>query len=373
MEQGQRAGVRRWRAGVVLALVLSLVVLLVPLVEDESRWQGPRVMLGALPPLAAELLPHTERLLGNCPDMPTAWLYAVVTVESSWNPLAFSSAGAAGLVQMMPPSWREAGGAGSVWSRAVLPSRGHPVWDPVTHLEVAVPWMCDRLRAITAHVTETAKPIDPLDAAAVCHVAGCSRVYASPTGIPRPGDAGCGEACVRTVSAYVSRVREVMQQISGPDGSLLLFPAAIAAGAPAAAPGSTGCVLPDPTGTGGCVTARTAHLVDQFAAHWSWPWSVFCWGRRANTLSDHPHGRACDVTVGAIGRRPTAEERDVGWAAAVWFTAHADTLAVQYVIWDGHLWDIRRREWRPYRGGGFYDPVSVTGGHFDHVHVSMQR
>lgn len=352
------------------AFVVVLLVVLVPLVEAEDRWSGPRLYVGALPPLASELLPDAQRLVASCPDMPVGWLYAVITVESSWDPTAFSSAGAAGLVQMRPTSWREAGGAGATWTRGVQPDRGHPVWDPQTHLEVAVPWMCARLSQVRLHVAETDKPIDPLDAAAVCHVAGCQRVHASETGLPEPGDAGCDEACADTVASYVARVRAVMGRITGPDGTVDLADAP--GPAPAEAPPASRCELPDPTGTGGCVTARAAHLVAEVEERWEWPWPAFCWGARSNPRSDHPHGRACDLVVGEIGALPTTREREAGWAMATWLTAHAPTLAVRYVVWDGHIWQARTGAWDRYDGGGVYDPLTPTGGHFDHVHVSLE-
>ena len=28
--------------------------------------------------------------------------------------------------------------------------------------------------------------------------------------------------------------------------------------------------------------------------------------------------------------------------------------------------------WRPYNGGGMHDPASITGGHFDHLHVTVK-
>lgn len=349
--------------------VVAFLLLLVPMVEAEDRWSGPPVGMGTLPSLASSLLPDVQPLLADCPDMPIGWLYAVITVESSWDPAAFSSAGAAGLVQMMPGSWQEGGGAGASWTRSSRPHGTHPVWNPVTHLEVAVPWMCARLAEVSAHVEETGKPIDPLDAGAVCHVAGCQRVYGSATGLPVAGEAQCGQTCADTVASYVARVRAVMGRLSGPVGAVDL--ASAPGPLPATAPGATGCVFADPTGTGGCVTARALHLVGQVAEHWHWPWPVFCWGLRPNPMSDHPHGRACDLTVGEVGRFPSGSEREAGWAMATWLTAHATPLAVDYVVWDGHIWQARTGTWRPYGGGGIYDPASATGGHFDHVHVSL--
>ncbi len=47
---------------------------------------------------------------------------------------------------------------------------------------------------------------------------------------------------------------------------------------------------------------------------------------------------------------------------------------MSYLIWYGRIWSVERADegWRPYNGaGGIYDETSVTGGHYDHVHVSM--
>lgn len=139
--------------------------------------------------------------------------------------------------------------------------------------------------------------------------------------------------------------------------------------------GPTGCVVPDPTGTGGCVTAATAHLLA--ATHLAfdgWRWGVSCWDEHAwSPGSDHPLGRACDFTVGGAGRMPSTAEADVGWALAEWYRVHADGLQVSYVIWSGRIWSADRTDqgWRAYDGGGVYDPAEPTGGHYDHVHVSL--
>ena len=98
---------------------------------------------------------------------------------------------------------------------------------------------------------------------------------------------------------------------------------------------------------------------------------MWCWDARpANPTSDHPKGRACDITLGAIGRYPTATERAAGWELVGWLVDHTGTLGVAYVIWDGKIW-TGQAGWRPYRGGGVYNPNHPTGGHYDHVHVSV--
>lgn len=37
----------------------------------------------------------------------------------------------------------------------------------------------------------------------------------------------------------------------------------------------------------------------------------------------------------------------------------------------GHIW--AGEHWTPYTGGRIYDPTHPTGGHFDHIHVSVRR
>lgn len=62
-----------------------------------------------------------------------------------------------------------------------------------------------------------------------------------------------------------------------------------------------------------------------------------------------------------------------GWLLAHWLQASAAPLHIDYVIWDGLIWNPKRADegWRTYDGGGQHDPNDVTGGHFDHVHVSV--
>ncbi len=138
---------------------------------------------------------------------------------------------------------------------------------------------------------------------------------------------------------------------------------------------STGCSVPDPTGTGGCVTAATAWLLASVEERFG-QLPTSCWDEHAwNPTSDHPQGRACDHTFGRIGEFPDAADRDRGWGLAEWFRANADALSVSYVIWQGRIWSSGRADagWRTYSGGGVYDASDPTGGHYDHVHVSVTR
>lgn len=56
-----------------------------------------------------------------------------------------------------------------------------------------------------------------------------------------------------------------------------------------------------------------------------------------------------------------------------WVKDHADTLGVEYLIWDGKIWVALRADegWRPYDGGGMHDPTDPTGGHYDHLHITV--
>jgi hypothetical protein len=128
--------------------------------------------------------------------------------------------------------------------------------------------------------------------------------------------------------------------------------------------------ITDPTGTGGMVTARTAAWVAKARTALASP-SMSCWDAHAwNPTSDHPKGRACDVFVGSDARR-SAPAKAAGDRTANWTVQNAATTGVHYVIWYGKIWSARTGQWRAYNGGGIYDTSSATGGHYDHVHVSI--
>ena len=327
------------------------------------------INVSALPDLARQLLPQLEvDLRSTCPDLPTLWVLAETESESGWDPRAFSAAGAAGLLQMMPGTWLAVGGAGSSWTTSAPPVGTHPVWDPRRHLQTAIRWMCSNMHAVQQHLRVTGKPLEVLDALAVCHIAGCSRVFASTTGIPRPGDAGCGTGCVTQIRNYLDSIHRNVVRFAG---SVQVNGAPGSAPQPFVGP-ATGCSLPDPTGTGGCVSGATAWLVGQVATHVD-TGPVSCWSARpGDPYSDHPRGQACDYVMGHIGSFADTADVARGWRLATWLRTYAAPLRVAYVIWQGRIWSLARdpEGWRPYTGGGVYDPNDVTTGHYDHVHVS---
>ncbi|MCC4268051.1 M23 family metallopeptidase [Microbacterium schleiferi] len=145
------------------------------------------------------------------------------------------------------------------------------------------------------------------------------------------------------------------------------------AGASAPLDGDPDRMVDDPTSSGQ-ITARMAHVMAQARAAFpdtSWA----CYSPRPGTVSEHPLGRACDVTFGnAIRQYPTPAQLEAGWALTNWLKDHAEVLGVEYLIWQGTIWSLARdaEGWRPYNGGGMHDPGNVTGGHFDHLHITVQ-
>lgn len=149
------------------------------------------------------------------------------------------------------------------------------------------------------------------------------------------------------------------------------------------------CEEPDPTTAApeGCLTPSALRLLDGATARFGDPGpdgairAITCWSEHAwNPSSDHPTGRACDFFPARYGEFPAGQDLDDGWAVANWARDNAAELRVRYVIWQGRIWyrgtgdsGEGRDDWgRPYNGGGVYDPEDATGGHYDHVHVSLR-
>jgi hypothetical protein len=159
--------------------------------------------------------------------------------------------------------------------------------------------------------------------------------------------------------------------VDGGAGALSCRAAAELMGAGGDFPPEACSVRPDPTTGRGCLTPRTLNLANQLIAG---GWRVSCWDAHEwNPDSDHPLGKACDAFPGRGGVLPSAAQRAAGDALATSLQATAGRTGVAYLIWSGRQWSSARATegWRPYSGGGTYDPDSVVGGHFDHIHISM--
>lgn len=82
-------------------------------------------------------------------------------------------------------------------------------------------------------------------------------------------------------------------------------------------------------------------------------------GVRADSLPEHPSGRALDAMI---------SDSDVGWEIAKWVRANAKQLGVSEILYAQHIWTVQRSSegWR-----SFSDRGSATANHYDHVHVSV--
>jgi hypothetical protein len=267
-----------------------------------------------------------------------------------WPPGSVNHAGARGPMQFLGSTWRATAGRYEADVSGPAVPDGHGYATDGDGDGIADPWNPhDAVHAAARYLVHLGARSDPHTAA---------RHYNAGPNHPDPA---AGQAYADRAMQLVGEYRTAAG-FGGPGSGLEL---------PADTPVGSGCTLPDPTGTGGCVTPRTAQLVATLrAAHGQLP--IACWAPRpGNPTSDHPRGRACDITYGAIGRFPTPTERAHGWAMADWLIAHADALGIAYLIWDGRIW-TSDTGWRAYTGGGIYNPRHPTGGHFDHIHISAR-
>ncbi|QBF45950.1 M23 family metallopeptidase [Janibacter limosus] len=127
-------------------------------------------------------------------------------------------------------------------------------------------------------------------------------------------------------------------------------------------------MVDDPT-SGGQITARLLNLHAQATAAFpETSWS--CYSPRPGTVSEHPLGRACDLTFGnTIGTPPTPPQLGAGWQVTNWMKDNAETLGVEYLIWQDKIWSLARdaEGWRDYAHG-----ADITTRHIDHLHVTVR-
>jgi hypothetical protein len=344
---------------------LLLTVLLVPFaMAGGSHHRGPHAGPFDVGLLEAHIPPP---MLAAYLDAATVWeldwalLAAIGKLECDhgrsrlpgcWPPGTVNQAGARGPMQFLGSTWRADADTHTLDVAGPPPPAGGGYGTDGDRDGIADPWSTyDAVHAAARYLVDLGGRSDPRTAA-------------------KHYNAGPNNANPVAGEGYATRTVELMvhyHELAGYGG-----PGAPPLDPPADTSHGGGCTIADPTGTGGCVTARTAHLVTQLRATFG-QLPIWCWAARpGNPTSDHPSGRACDITYGAIGRFPTRTERAQGWQTANWLVANADPLAISYVIWDGRIWS-RTGGWRAYTGGGVYNPNHPTGGHYDHVHVSVRR
>jgi hypothetical protein len=128
--------------------------------------------------------------------------------------------------------------------------------------------------------------------------------------------------------------------------------------------------VPDPSGTGGHVTPRTAALYRALAAAAAIRDGATCWDPHPqNTDSDHPRGKACDIFFHPNDPNDVAR----GWNLARWLIAHQNAYGVHYLIWQGLIWSADQPTWTTYRSTIYScpNPANLTGCHYDHIHFTL--
>ena len=130
----------------------------------------------------------------------------------------------------------------------------------------------------------------------------------------------------------------------------------------------------------GKVTARTYRMITSVMQKYPQikTAALYCWDAHpANPTSDHPMGRACDIPFYGCDQGNLDASNDpltgkvAGNGAAQWLISNAKSFGISYIIWQGRIWEPGKG-WYAYDGaGGIYDPNDCSGGHYDHIHVSV--
>ncbi|QKD79448.1 lytic transglycosylase domain-containing protein [Actinomyces marmotae] len=307
-----------------------------------------------------------------CPEVTAPALAAQIEAESNWDPAATSPAGAQGIAQFMPGTWASAGKDGDGDGRADISNPQDAIYSQGAY-------MCSLVEGVKKLQASGSVSGEVLDLALAAYNAGLGAVQ-SAGGIPQNGE----------TPAYVERIKAAMANyVQAPGG----------AGGPGVAGASAGGLedsspvpgtfapeamsLPDPTpGAHGTalITPRMSTLITDVMSNYPQivqP-ALYCWDAHPyNSASDHPQGRACDIPFYSCAADPQRSADPstgtaAGNAAANWMAANAGYYGIHYIIWRGQEWDASTGVWVPYDGaGGLYDTTDCSGGHYDHIHVSV--
>ncbi len=129
------------------------------------------------------------------------------------------------------------------------------------------------------------------------------------------------------------------------------------------------CSIDDPT-TGGCVTPRTLHALQQ-AKNAGFQWYVSCY--RPGDKYEHPKGRACDFATnesGFVNRSASGDYKAYGDRLAAFFVKNAKSLGVMYVVWYCQIWQYGAG-WHRYNSAGSTCGDQPAPDHTNHVHLSV--
>jgi len=195
-----RSPTLRWLLVVVVVVVLPmlLVVLLGGLstAGASTSLAAPSRLRPATVPAAYEAL--VVRAAHTCPPITGPLLAAQLEAESGWNPRAVSPAGAQGLAQFLPSTWRSEG----------LDGDGDGLrdpFDPADAIASQASFMCDLFAAVTADPSLVGDPTDLALAAYNAGLGAVQRYHAIP---PYP-----------ETLAYIQRIRRLTARYADPSAS----------------------------------------------------------------------------------------------------------------------------------------------------------
>lgn len=89
---------------------------------------------------------------------------------------------------------------------------------------------------------------------------------------------------------------------------------------------------------------------------------------RMDPDSQHSFGKALDVSPPGPRQYPNAREEALGWTISRYFMKNAEQFGTWYAIWQGMINSGDGSGWRRYTRA-----TDVTGGHYDHVHLSFLK
>ena len=126
------------RSVLVLGAVVLGVLAIAAVALEGGRTAADRVLRPSVPQeYRALIIEAAER----CPAVPAEVLAAQINQESSWDPRAVSGAGAQGIAQFMPRTWKQYG----------IDANGdgkRSVWDPVDAIHAAAELNCVNRRLV---------------------------------------------------------------------------------------------------------------------------------------------------------------------------------------------------------------------------------
>jgi soluble lytic murein transglycosylase-like protein len=188
-----RWGYRLIAVGLLVAVAVSAG--LIPALTGGTPTAGP---LAAGAPVPAQYRPWIERAGGQCPQIGPALLAAQLTQESGFNPAARSGAGAQGIAQFMPGTWRTWGTDGDGNGTA-------SVWEPADAITAQGRFMCHLAGAASAALAAGRVAGDVVDLALAGYNAGFGAVEHA-RGVP----------AISETRGYVARIRGLADTYSDP-------------------------------------------------------------------------------------------------------------------------------------------------------------